>query len=180
MNNRDRALRIIGDRTSLNREESIDALNEMAEMKDKELSKLLVGRSPVVKKSCIEELLKNDNDNGRDYEALYEVFKECYPKGMRNGCSVSWRCSKEEFIKRFTKAELMYEVIKNADNERISKALANYIDTFKGDYTYLPAMKYLIIKVESDDKQSRLADILENYTEGQENIQAKIDMIYER
>lgn len=144
----------------------IYAATEMAKWKDEQVKSVLKleKKSPYLKKSEVEAFLIGSKDI-RNYNELFDAIKDKYPKGNREGCGVSWRCSREEFKARLRNAEAIYEVIRDSDNEQIIKAVTSYIDSFNGDYKYLPSMKYLIMKTEGADKSSRLADILETYND---------------
>lgn len=99
---------------------------------------------------------------------LVKKMQEAYPAGKSPHISAHYRCNKPELLK---KMKNFFEKYGNYSDEDIIDATKRYVDSFNGNYTYLPLLKYFISKLKTEEDEngivhrvefSPLADYLEN------------------
>lgn len=110
-------------------------------------------------------------DDGARLLNLAKKMREIYPGGRMPGTVYYYRCNDREVVLKMKKFFLQYG---NYSDEKILEATQRYVDSFHGDYRYLPLIKYFISKnkkVTDEDgtvhitEVSPLADYLENREE---------------
>lgn len=102
---------------------------------------------------------------------LASAMREAFPKGVKSGSAV-WRGNIREIALRLQKFFKLYG--DNWTDEEIIAATKRYVESFKGDYTYMKILKYFILKAESRideegkgyiEEVSNLANWLDNTEE---------------
>lgn len=95
------------------------------------------------------------NTNNIYIETAREM-REIFPQGRKNGTAYLWRDSENAIATRLEKLFKSNKI--TPDKEKIIAATKAYVDSFKGNYTYMQLLKYFIIK----DGDSQLLAYLEN------------------
>lgn len=122
----------------------------------------------------LDELICNsiqavDNEERLDNLALQ--MQNLYPAGKMPNSSYYYRCNKAE-VKR--KLKKFFITFGNYSDKEILEATQRFLNSFHGDYTYLPLIKYFILKnkpvlgedgIAHAELQSPLATYLENKEE---------------
>lgn len=107
-------------------------------------------------------------DDEERLNALAEKMKLCFPEGKMPGTPYYYRCNRREIVLKLKKFFIQYG---NYKDEDIVDATKRFVASFKGDYKYLPLIKYFIMKtktiagedgVNHNIECSPLADYLEN------------------
>lgn len=107
-------------------------------------------------------------DDEERLNALAEKMKLCFPEGKMPGTPYYYRCNRREIVLKLKKFFIQYG---NYKDEDIVDATKRFVASFKGDYKYLPLIKYFIMKtktiagedgVNHNMECSPLADYLEN------------------
>ncbi len=108
-------------------------------------------------------------------EALLEFaqkLREVYPAGKMPGTAFYYRCNNSEVAKKLKKFFLQYGT--KYSEQDILDATQRYVASFRGNYRYLPLIKYFISKLKPVQEEdgtthnvefSPLADYLENKEE---------------
>ena len=81
-------------------------------------------------------------------EALGERMRELFPKGIKTG-STAWRSNRRDITLRLQKFFKLYGDRWTSDE--IYEATKRYVESFNGDYTYMRALKYFIMKSEKKE-----------------------------
>lgn len=107
-------------------------------------------------------------DDEERLNALAEKMKLCFPEGKMPGTPYYYRCNRREIVLKLKKFFIQYG---NYKDEDIVDATKRFVASFKGEYRYLPLIKYFIMKtktiagedgVNHNMECSPLADYLEN------------------
>lgn len=107
-------------------------------------------------------------DDEERLNALAEKMKLCFPEGKMPGTPYYYRCNRREIVLKLKKFFMQYG---NYKDEDIVDATKRFVASFKGEYRYLPLIKYFIMKtktiagedgVNHNMECSPLADYLEN------------------
>ena len=102
---------------------------------------------------------------------LAQRMRECFPQGKMPGTPYYYRCNNSEVIKKLKKFFIQYG---NYPDEDIVDACKRFVASFRGNYKYLPLVKYFISKLKDQEDEdgtihkveySPLADYLENKEE---------------
>ena len=96
-------------------------------------------------------------------EELADKLREIYPNGKIFNTNYYYRCNRQDIINKLKTFFKMYGT--KYTDEQIINATQTYINSFKGNYTYLKLLKYFIWKDErlkGESVQSLLADFIEN------------------
>lgn len=120
----------------------------------------------------LDEILADSSGNvEKNDEELTELaikMREVYPEGKQPGSIYFFRCNKREVMLKLKKFFLTHG---NYTDEQILDATKRFVNSFHGDYRYLPLIKYFISKQKSIQEEdgtvhnveySPLADYLEN------------------
>ena len=120
----------------------------------------------------LDEILCDSNKvTDRSDEQLLELAKqmrECYPEGKMPGTAFYYRCNNKEVMLKLKKFFVKYG---NYSDEEIIAATKAFVASYRGDYHYLPLIKYFISKMKAvpdeegnihNVEYSSLADYLEN------------------
>ena len=108
-----------------------------------------------------------------DWQDNIKIFNELFPKGRKQGSTVSFRSTPKELFEKF---KWFFAEYPEYDWDLVFKVTSNYIDEFdeQGDYTYMQTSKYFVKK---DDKNkvttSTLANLCYSYLEGDEEAKIK-------
>lgn len=118
-----------------------------------------------------EILCDSSNTTGKTDEELLELAKKMralYPDGKMPGTTYYYRCNNKEIVLKLKKFFLEHG---KYTDEEVLNATRNFVASHRGNYRYLPLLKYFISKlkpVEDEDgmchnvEYSPLADYLEN------------------
>ncbi len=122
----------------------------------------------------VDEILCDSSDNVElDEQRLLNLaikMRECFPAGKMPGTAYYYRCNNSEVIKKLKKFFVM-PGNQNYTDEEIINATKRFVASFKGNYRYLPLIKYFISKLKPVQEEdgtihnvefSPLADYLEN------------------
>ena len=90
------------------------------------------------------------------YTEIAEAMRELYPAGKKPGTAYMWRDSTPLIAARLKKVFESNKI--EPDKEAILKATKSYVDSFKGNNTYMQLLKYFILK----DNESQLLSYLAN------------------
>jgi hypothetical protein len=99
---------------------------------------------------------------------LAQRMRECFPQGKMPGTPYYYRCNNSEVIKKLKKFFIQYG---NYPDDDIVDACKRFVASFRGNYKYLPLVKYFISKLKDQEDEdgtihkveySPLADYLEN------------------
>ena len=102
---------------------------------------------------------------------LAQRMRECFPQGKMPGTPYYYRCNNSEVIKKLKKFFIQYG---NYSDDDIVDACKRFVASFRGNYKYLPLVKYFISKLKDQEDEdgtihkveySPLADYLENKEE---------------
>lgn len=102
---------------------------------------------------------------------LAQRMRECFPQGKMPGTPYYYRCNNSEVIKKLKKFFIQYG---NYPDDDIVDACKRFVASFRGNYKYLPLVKYFISKLKDQEDEdgtihkveySPLADYLENKEE---------------
>ena len=102
---------------------------------------------------------------------LAQRMRECFPQGKMPGTPYYYRCNNSEVIKKLKKFFIQYG---NYPDDDIVDACKRFVSSFRGNYKYLPLVKYFISKLKDQEDEdgtihkveySPLADYLENKEE---------------
>ena len=102
---------------------------------------------------------------------LAQRMRECFPQGKMPGTPYYYRCNNSEVIKKLKKFFIQYG---NYSDDDIVDACKRFVSSFRGNYKYLPLVKYFISKLKDQEDEdgtihkveySPLADYLENKEE---------------
>ena len=102
---------------------------------------------------------------------LAQRMRECFPQGKMPGTPYYYRCNNSEVIKKLKKFFVQYG---NYPDDDIVDACKRFVASFRGNYKYLPLVKYFISKLKDQEDEdgtihkveySPLADYLENKEE---------------
>lgn len=131
--------------------------------------------------------LTTNTRSREDIANLREKMQKLYPKGKSYNSQTRafnspyyYRCNKTEVERKLITFFDKYD--NNYTDEQVLDATKKFLESFNGDYKYLPLLKYFIIKnkneIEEDGtihpiEYSPLADFLENADE--DNTQEDID-----
>lgn len=107
-------------------------------------------------KTIEEKSLASKKDNSDIYLEIAKEIREIFPSGRKEGTAYLWRDSENAIAVRLEKVFKANKIIPN--KEKIIAATKVYVDSFKGNYTYMQLLKYFIIK----DGDSQLLAYLEN------------------
>ena len=122
----------------------------------------------------LDEIICNSSEGVNDEERLLSLAKqmrECFPEGKMPGTAYYYRCNNREVVLKLKKFFIQYG---SYSDEDIIDATKRFIASYKGDYRYMPLIKYFISKnkkVQDEDGEihiqevSELASYLENKTE---------------
>lgn len=108
-----------------------------------------------------------------DWQDNIKIFNELFPKGRKQGSTVSFRSTPKELFEKF---KWFFAEYPEYDWDLVFKVTSNYIDEFdeQGDYTYMQTSKYFVKK---DDKNkvttSTLANLCFSHLEGDEETKIK-------
>lgn len=110
------------------------------------------------------ELLTAINENSlskkfnvtKAYTEIAEAMRELYPAGKKPGTAYMWRDSTPLIAARLKKVFESNKI--EPDKEAILRATKSYVDSFKGNNTYMQLLKYFILK----DNESQLLSYLAN------------------
>lgn len=108
---------------------------------------------------------KNIINKDEEYIDLAIKLREVYPSGRKSGTSYMWRGTTAEVAKKLKTLVVKYGYSLDAD--KVLKVTKDYVDSFHGNYKYMPLLKYFILKSVMDaDKnvevKSELMSLLEN------------------
>lgn len=121
----------------------------------------------------IDEILCDSSEGINNEERLQNLAKrmrECFPEGKMRGTAYYYRCNNREVVLKLKKFFVQYD---DYSDEDILEATKRFVASFKGDYRYMPLIKYFIMKnkkVQDEDGEfhiqevSELASYLENKT----------------
>lgn len=118
----------------------------------------------------IDEIIADSSEEISDerLSKLAPKVRECFPQGKMPGTPYYYRCNNREVMLRLKKFFSQYG---NYSDEEIIEATKKYVASFKGNYRYMPLIKYFIMKnktIKDEDggahieEVSPLADCLEN------------------
>lgn len=78
------------------------------------------------------------------YTKLAELLRNLYPSGKKPGTNYLWKDSTPAIAKRLKTLVVKYNF--EFTDEQAILATKKYINSFKGDYTYMQLLKYFILK----------------------------------
>ena len=150
---------------------TFNAKKEFAVTKEGEakITSILLESDPSVSKSCI------------DYFELAKKLKEIFPKGKKAGTNLYWTDGIPLIVKRLKLFIKKYDYENSITQDQIIAAAQKYVDSFKGDYTFMQLLKYFIsknaVKGGEVEEQSQLLSYIENANQDSEEeaSQLKID-----
>lgn len=105
---------------------------------------------------------------------LASQMQQCFPRDKVPGTAYYYRCNTREIILKLKK---FFEIYGEYPDDKIINATKKFIASFRGDYRFLPLIKYFILKnkKEMDEtgefhvtETSELATTLENLTDDEE------------
>lgn len=104
------------------------------------------------------------NDDER-YTSLAKKIREIYPKGRKEGTNYMWRGTIAEISHKLKTLVVKYNY--SFTDEEVIDATKYYVESFNGNYTYMPLLKYFILKTIRDadgnvDIKSELMATIEN------------------
>lgn len=102
-----------------------------------------------------------------DYITLAGKMQELFPKGIRPGCSTTWRGNKLILARRLTNLATDYQV--EFTEEQALDATRRYVEHFEGDYTYMECLEHFILRVRPDFKSNFLSYLENTDTESKTN-----------
>lgn len=99
------------------------------------------------------------------YEDIADAIRQVYPSGRKSGTTYSWRGSKMEITHRLKVLHVKYGL--NIDKDKLVDITRRYVESFNGNYTYMPLLKYFLIKYDKTtigdvDLKSPLMTIIDN------------------
>lgn len=103
---------------------------------------------------------------------LAQKMRECFPEGKMPGTAYYYRCNNREVVQKLKKFFVQYG---NYPDSKIIEATQRFVASYRGNYRYLPLIKYFISKnkmiIDEDGTNhvtevSQLASYLENKEEG--------------
>lgn len=156
-----------------------DYLNENYDSSTNSVNYTLTKKAKDVIKKCddyfkISALKKAKNIvKFEDWEDNIKLFNELFPKGRKEGTTISFRSNPKELFEKF---KWFFSEYPEYDWDLVFKVTSNYIDEFdeQSDYTYMQTSKYFIKK---DDKNkvttSTLANLCYAHLEGGEDVKIK-------
>ena len=108
---------------------------------------------------------KNIIDKDAEFIELAKELRELYPAGRKDGTTYMWRGTTAEVAKKLKTLVVKYGFVIN--KESVIKATKEYVNSFNGNYRYMPLLKYFILKSVKDadgnvDIKSELMSIIEN------------------
>ena len=108
---------------------------------------------------------KNVIDKDSEFTELATELREIYPAGRKDGTTYMWRGTTAEVAKKLKTLVVKYGFVIN--KESVIKATKEYVNSFNGNYRYMPLLKYFILKSVKDadgnvDIKSELMSIIEN------------------
>ena len=98
--------------------------------------------------------------------SLAKQLREMFPKGVRPGCSKHWRSSSIVVAKKLQKLNVEYGI--SFTNEEALDATKRYVDSFKGEYSYMECLEYFILR-QLPSFKSNFIEFLENPDAGEED-----------
>ena len=120
----------------------------------------------------INELLGLDEEE--HLKRLASQMQQCFPKDKIPGTAYYYRCNTREIVLKLKK---FFEIYGEYPDDKIINATKKFVASFRGDYRFLPLVKYFILKnkKEMDEtgefyvcETSELATTLENLTEDED------------
>ena len=114
---------------------------------------------------------------------LAAKMKECFPKGRKPGTVFYFRCNEKEIVNKLKK---FFETNGEYSDEQIIKATKKFVESFHGEYTLMPLIKYFISKnkrVQDENGESHivevseLASVLENMDDEEDIVEGSDDWL---
>lgn len=117
-----------------------------------------------------------NKDSIDNYRELAIKMQELFPKGKKPGTNgIYWRGGIDEVS---AKLKNIFRLKPDLTEEQVLTATTKYIESFKGNYTYMQVLKYFILKNKQvggvTEFQSELLSFIENST--QESIESDWNM----
>lgn len=123
----------------------------------------------------LDEIICDSSGGIDDEERLLNLAKkmrECFPEGKMPGTPYYYRCNNREVVLKMKKFFLQYG---NYPDDRIIDATKRFVASHRGDYRYLPLIKYFISKnktVTDEDGKNHITEVsqLASYLENKEQV----------
>ena len=108
---------------------------------------------------------------------LAKKMRDCFPEGKMPGTAFYYKCNNREVMMKMKK---FFEQHGDYTDEEILEATKRFVASFKGNYRYLPLIKYFIIKnktVAGEDGRNYITEVSElaSYLENKEDRYADSD-----
>lgn len=121
----------------------------------------------------VDEILCDSTDEHDEGNLLNlaKQMRECFPAGKMVGTPYYYRCNNKEVINKLKKFFIQYG---DYSNEDIIKATKKFVSSFKGDYRFMPLIKYFISKnktVYDENGEGHIQEVSElaSYLENMDN-----------
>ena len=108
---------------------------------------------------------------------LAKKMRDCFPEGKMPGTAFYYKCNNREVMMKMKK---FFEQHGDYTDEEILEATKRFVASFKGNYRYLPLIKYFIIKnktISGEDGRNYINEVSElaSYLENKEDRYADSD-----
>lgn len=151
------------------------------ELVDKNLAErdLFNGFPPVLSnntKNLIAKIIVESDDrvvqSGIDFEELAKHLQAFYPPGVKSGKTYLWRGDVEEIAQKLRTLVVKYNF--NFTVEEASRAVEEYVSSFRPPYTYMHTLRNFLLFTKKDENgnyemESVFMTIIENNREDENN-----------